>query len=130
MPTHTIRREVTYLRNDFPKHFIKMQSIVVWLSVVCVYLTVARVGLVVISWSCSLFDQTHITFRTHLALTFTFVGIALHSLNWFESRKCLFKRPNYSQRLLTLYLLLPPKSVIWQTVQTQMRHLIRVFTVY
>ena len=31
------------------------------------------------------FDQTHMTFRTHLALTFTFVGIiALHSLNWLE----------------------------------------------
>ena len=50
------------IRNDFPNHFIKMQSVVVWLSVVCVYLTAARVGL----WSMNvsfpghahLFDQT------------------------------------------------------------------------
>ena len=27
------------------------------------------------------FDQAHMTFRTHLALAFTFVGIAIHSLN-------------------------------------------------
>ena len=45
------------------------------------------------------------TFRTHLAITFTFVRIALHTLNW------LLKRPNYSHTLLTHYLLLPPKSV-------------------
>ena len=103
--THTTRREVTYLRNNFPKHFIKMQSVVVYLSMVCVYLTVTRVGLWSFPGHTHFFDQTHMTFRTHLALTFTFVGIALHTLNW------LLKRPNYSQTLLTHYLLLPPKSV-------------------
>ena len=30
-----------------------------------------------ISWSYSIFYQTHMIFRTLLALTFTFVGIAL-----------------------------------------------------
>ena len=30
------------------------------------------------------FNQTHMIFRTHLALTFAIVGIALNSLNWFE----------------------------------------------
>ena len=32
----------------------------------------------VISWSYSLFYKTHMTFRTHLALTFTFEGIAVY----------------------------------------------------
>ena len=59
---------------------------------VCVYLTMARVGL----WTKILsfpgrahfINQTLMTFGTHFALTFTFVGISLHSLNWFECRKC------------------------------------------
>ena len=33
--THTIRREVIYLRNDFPKYFIKMQSVVGAVSGLC-----------------------------------------------------------------------------------------------
>ena len=66
----------------------------------------------------------HMTFRTHLALTFPFcihlIGLSVGSVN---------KRPNYSQTLISLYsqtlislyLLLAPKSVFLQTVQTQMR---------
>ena len=41
-----------------------------------------------ISWSYSFFYQTHMTVRTQLALTFTFVGIALQSFNCFVCRKC------------------------------------------
>ena len=63
-------------------------------SVACVYPTVARVCLWSISVHVSfpghthLFDKTHMTVRTNLALTFTFVGIAFHSPNWFDCRKC------------------------------------------